>query len=211
MRLEYLRDPDAIYRQSFETVRRESDLSRFSATEARVAARLVHACAMPAITRSLQMSHDAVTAACVALAAGRPTLCDCRMVQAGISLLASTNPVHCMIDDPVVAARAMAEHTTRSAAQIPLWRDRQANAVIAIGNAPTALFRLIEEIAAGAPMPAVVLGFPVGFVGAAESKQALMDARPVIPHIVLPGRFGGSALAAAAVNALVGLVASGTA
>ena len=136
---------------------------------------------------------------------------DCRMVQAGISLLASTNPVHCMIDDPVVAARAMAEHTTRSAAQIPLWRDRQANAVIAIGNAPTALFRLIEEIAAGAPMPAVVLGFPVGFVGAAESKQALMDARPVIPHIVLPGRFGGSALAAAAVNALVGLVASGTA
>ena len=209
MSLDYLKDPDAIYRQSFETVRREADLSGLADAEATVAVRLIHACGMPDIIGDLGFSEGAVADAVAALASGAPILCDCRMVAAGISLggAGTGNPVLCMLDQPAVAARARAEATTRSAAQVPLWRDDQDGAIIAIGNAPTALFRLIEEIQAGAPMPAIVLGFPVGFVGAAESKQALREADPAIPHAALGGRRGGSAMAAAAVNALVRLAA----
>ena len=209
MRLDYLKDPAAIYRLSFETVRREVDLSGFPAKEAEVAVRLIHACGMPEIFGDLKFSAGAIETAARALAAGAPVLCDCRMVAAGISLGATglANPVLGFLDHPELAGRAKAENTTRSAAQVPLWRDHQAGAVIAIGNAPTALFRLIEEIQAGAPMPAAVLGFPVGFVGAAESKQTLVDATPEIPHATLLGRRGGSAMAAAAVNAIARIAA----
>ncbi len=209
MRLDYLREPEAIYRRSFETARREADLSGLAPEEAAVALRLVHACGMPEVAAALRFAPGAVRRGAAALRAGAPVLCDCRMAAAGVSLRAAglDNPVLCRIDDPEAAARARAEGTTRSAAQIPLWRPFLDGAVVAIGNAPTALFRLVEEIAAGAPMPAVVLGFPVGFVGAAESKQAVAEADPPVPHVVLPGRRGGSAMAAAAANALARLAA----
>jgi precorrin-8X/cobalt-precorrin-8 methylmutase len=211
MALDYLKDPAAIYRLSFETARAEADLSGFTEAEAQVAMRVIHACGMPEIVDGLRFSAGAVDQAAKALAAGAPILCDCTMVAAGISLGASGlgNPVLTFLDHPALAARAKAEATTRSAAQVPLWFEHMEGAVIAIGNAPTALFRLIEEIQAGAPMPAAVLGFPVGFVGAAESKQALVEVEPVIPHAALLGRRGGSAIAAAAVNA-VARIASGT-
>jgi precorrin-8X/cobalt-precorrin-8 methylmutase len=204
MGLDYLRDPDAIYRLSFETVAAEADLSRFSEAEAAVATRLIHACGMPDIAGDLAFSTGVVEAAVEALIEGAPIICDCEMVGAGISLGASglDNLVLCFLGATGLAKQAKAEKTTRSAAQVPLWFDDLEGAVVAIGNAPTALFRLIEEIQAGAPMPAAVLGFPVGFVGAAESKQALVDADPAIPHAALLGRRGGSAIAAAAVNAI---------
>lgn len=208
MGLDYLRDPDAIYRQSFETVRREADLSGFDTAEAAVALRLIHACGMPEIATDLRFAPGAVAAGAAALAAGAPVLCDCRMVAGGVSLpVGFNNPVLCLLDDPAVPGRAKAEGTTRSAAQVPLWRAHQAGAVIAIGNAPTALFRLIEEIEKGGPMPAIVLGFPVGFVGAAESKQALSERAGAVPHATLLGRRGGSAIAVAAVNALARIAA----
>ncbi|MDE0807966.1 MAG: precorrin-8X methylmutase [Alphaproteobacteria bacterium] len=209
MALDYLKDPAAIYHLSFETARAEADLSGFTESEAQVAMRVIHACGMPEIARDLKFSNGAVDAATAALAVGAPILCDCTMVAAGISLTASglNNPVLTFLDHADLAGRAKAEATTRSAAQVPLWRPYQAGAIIAIGNAPTALFRLIEEIQAGAPMPAVVLGFPVGFVGAAESKQALTSVKPLIPHLALLGRRGGSAIAAAAVNALARIAA----
>jgi precorrin-8X/cobalt-precorrin-8 methylmutase len=204
MALDYLKDPAAIYRLSFETVRAEADLSSFTKNEADVAMRLIHACGMPEIIGDLRFSINAVEQAAEALVSGAPILCDCTMVAAGISLAASglDNPVMAFLDHPGLAKRAKAEATTRSAAQVPLWFEHMDGAVIAIGNAPTALFRLIEEIHAGAPIPAAVLGFPVGFVGAAESKQVLVDAVPAIPHAALLGRRGGSAIAAAAVNAI---------
>ena len=209
MGLDYLRDPTAIYRLSFETVAAEADLSIFTEAEAAVATRLIHACGMPDIAGDLRFSEGAVDAAARALNAGAPIICDCDMVAAGISLSASglENPVLSFINAPDLPARAKTEETTRSAAQVPLWFDGLEGAVVAIGNAPTALFRLIEEIRAGAPMPAVVLGFPVGFVGAAESKQALVDENPIIPHAALLGRRGGSAIAAAAVNAIARVAA----
>lgn len=209
MRLDYLRDPDAIYRLSFETVAAEANLSGLSEAEAAVATRLIHACGMPDIADDLRFSKGAVDAAARALKVGAPILCDCEMVAAGISLSASglENRVLSFINAPGLPARAKSEGTTRSAAQVPLWFDDLEGAVVAIGNAPTALFRLIEEIQAGAPMPAMVLGFPVGFVGAAESKQALVDATPTIPHAALLGRRGGSAIAAAAVNAIARIAA----
>jgi precorrin-8X/cobalt-precorrin-8 methylmutase len=209
MALDYLKDPAAIYRLSFEIARAEADLSGFTEVEAQVAMRVIHACGMPEIARDLKFSNGAVDAATAALAMGAPILCDCTMVAAGISLTASglNNPVLTFLDHAGLAGRAKAEATTRSAAQVPLWRPHQAGAIIAIGNAPTALFRLIEEIQAGAPMPAAVLGFPVGFVGAAESKQALTSVKSLIPHLALLGRRGGSAIAAAAVNALARIAA----
>ena len=209
MALDYLKDPAAIYRLSFETARAEADLSGFTEVEAQVAMRVIHACGMPEIARDLKFSNGAVDAATAALAVGAPILCDCAMVAAGISLTASglNNPVLTFLDYAGLAGRANAEATTRSAAQVPLWRPHQAGAIIVIGNAPTALFRLIEEIQAGAPMPAAVLGFPVGFVGAAESKQALTSVKSLIPHLALLGRRGGSAIAAAAVNALARIAA----
>ena len=203
----YEKDPGAIYRKSIEIVRAEADLSRFDEAEASVAARVIHACGIVEIADDLQFSEGAVASGVAALAGGAPIISDCEMVAAGISLTVGhlMNPVLCLLNDPKVAPQAKAESTTRSAAQVPFWRGLQEGAVIAIGNAPTALFRLIEEIDAGAPLPAIVLGFPVGFVGSAESKQALVRSNPLIPHVALLGRRGGSAMAAAAVNALARL------
>src|SRR5690606_24141815 len=159
---------------------------------------------MPEIVADLAWTPDAIAAGRRALRAGRPVLVDATMVAAGIrrERLPADNPILCTLDDPAVAARAAAASTTRSAAAVELWRDPLDGAVVAIGNAPTALFRLLELLDEGALAPALVLAFPVGFVGAAEAKEALIDRRPVLPHIALRGRRGGSALAAAAVNAL---------
>jgi precorrin isomerase len=167
-----------------------------------VALRLIHACGMPDIVGDLAWTPDAVTAGRAALAAGAPILVDATMVAAGIRKTGS-NSVVCTLQDEATAARAAARATTRSAAAIDGWGENLAGAVVAIGNAPTALFRLLELLDEGAPRPALVLGFPVGFIGATEAKQALIEHTPQIPHIALRGRRGGSAMAAAAVNALL--------
>jgi precorrin-8X/cobalt-precorrin-8 methylmutase len=199
-----IRDPAEIYRRSFAIIRREADLSRFSGAMERLAVRVVHACGMPDIAAQLAFSSGAAEAGCRALADGKPILVDAQMVAHGIirQRLPAANAVICRLDDDRVAALAEAGATTRSAAAVRLWRDHLAGAVVAIGNAPTALFELLDLIADGAPRPALVLGFPVGFVGAAESKDALIVSG--LPFIALPGRRGGSAMAAAAVNALSG-------
>ncbi len=203
----YLKDPDRIYRASHDAILRETDLDRFTDDERAVAVRLVHACGMPDITRDLRFSPAAVSRGVAALRRGAPILCDCRMVASGVSLPPDgiRSRVICRLGDPGVPELARAGATTRSAAQVTLWRPDQRDAVVAIGNAPTALFRLLEEIEAGAPVPAIVLGFPVGFVGAAESKAALSGSCPRVPSATLLGRRGGSAMAAAAVNALARL------
>jgi precorrin-8X/cobalt-precorrin-8 methylmutase len=202
--VDYLRDPKAIYAESFRQVRAASDLSRVPAELETVALRLVHACGMPEVLDDLVWSDGVGLAARGALAGGVPILADCRMVQEGVikSRLPADNPVVCTLQDPRVPDLAAEFATTRSAAAVDLWGDRLAGAVVAIGNAPTALFRLLELLAEGAPKPAAILGFPVGFVGAAESKQALAEAGHGVPYLALKGRKGGSALAAAAVNAL---------
>ena len=200
----YEKDPDAIYRQSFEIVRAETDLSRFDPEETDVAVRLVHACGMPEIAADLIFGKGAVAAGRAALAAGAPVICDAAMVAHGITprLLPKQNEVVCLIRDPHVRALAKEEATTLSAAQVELWREKLGGAVVAVGNAPTALFRLMELILEGGPRPAVILGFPVGFVGAAESKAALAETNGLPPYLTLQGRRGGSAMASAAVNAL---------
>jgi len=206
--IDYLRDPAEIYRRSFAAIRGECDLDRLPPDLAAVALRLVHACGMPDIIADLAASPDAATAGRAALDAGGAVICDSHMVAHGIQRrrLPRGNPVVCTLDEPATRTRAVSEHTTRSAAAVAGWRPHLAGAVVAIGNAPTALFRLLEELEAGAPRPALILGFPVGFIGAPESKAALAaDARGV-PFITLHGRRGGSALAAAAVNALCGNV-----
>jgi precorrin-8X/cobalt-precorrin-8 methylmutase len=202
----YLRNPDDIYRESFARIRAEVDLSRFPPELHPVALRLVHAAGEPALAQDLVWSDGAAASGRAALAAGAPILADAAMVRAGITarLLPRRNPVLCFLDDRRVAGLAKRLGTTRSAAAVELWRPVLAGAVIAIGNAPTALFHLLELIAAGAPLPALVLGFPVGFVGAAEAKAALAANTFGLPFIALAGRRGGSALAAAAVNALAG-------
>ena len=202
----YVRDGAEIYRRSFAIIRAESDLARFSPAEERVAVRVIHACGMTEIARDIVMSPSFAEAARSALLAGAPILCDSKMVANGITRarLPAGNAVICTLDDPAVPALARKIGNTRSAAAMELWRARLAGAVVAIGNAPTALFRLLELIEEGAPHPALVLGFPVGFVGAAESKEALIAAGLGIPFLTLRGRRGGSALAAAAVNALAG-------
>jgi precorrin isomerase len=202
----YLKDPKEIYRKSFEIVEHEADLERFSASEAKVAKRLIHACGMPDISKDIQFSSQATDQAIQALSSNANIICDCKMVEAGISMLTkdkSNNPIICFINEPSVSDIANAENTTRSAAQVKLWRKHQAGAIVVIGNAPTALFRLIHEIQTGAPMPSIILGFPVGCVGASESKQLLSEVQPTIPHVTLLGRRGGSAIAAAALNALM--------
>ena len=204
---DYIRDPGEIYRRSFEMVRAEADLGGMADDMAGVAVRIVHACGMPEVAAALRFGGDAVAAARAALAAGACILADCAMVADGIirPRLPAANEVLCTLHGPGVRARARAARTTRSAAAVELWRPRLEGAVVAIGNAPTALFRLLEVLADGAPKPAAIIAFPVGFVGAAESKQALIDAGPGVPYITLPGRRGGSAMAAAAVNAIAGL------
>ena len=199
---EYEKDGAAIYRRSFAIIRGEAKLSRFSPLEERVAVRVIHACGMVEAADDLVFSPGAAEAAERALKAGATIFCDARMVAEGVTRarLPAANDVVCTLADPATPELARTLGTTRTAAAIDLWLPRLGGAVVAIGNAPTALFRLIELIAAGAPRPAVVIGMPVGFVGAAESKEALIASG--LPAIVVSGRKGGSAMAAAAVNAL---------
>jgi precorrin-8X/cobalt-precorrin-8 methylmutase len=198
----YEKDPSAIYRRSFSIIRDEADLARFSPVEERVAVRVIHACGMVEAARDIVFSAGAAEAAHEALRAGAPILCDARMVAEGVTRarLPASNDVVCTLSDPSTPELAAKLDTTRTAAAVELWLPRLQGAVVAIGNAPTALFRLLEVIAAGAPRPAAILGMPVGFVGAAESKEALIESG--LPAIVIRGRKGGSAMAAAAVNAL---------
>jgi precorrin-8X/cobalt-precorrin-8 methylmutase len=204
MALAYERDGAAIYRASFATIREEADLARLPAALERVAVRMVHACGMTDLVDDLAWSQDFAPAATAALAGGAPVLCDAAMVAAGItrSRLRAGNDVVCTLGDPRVPGLAARLGTTRSAAAVELWRDRLGGALVAVGNAPTALFHLLELVAAGAPRPAAVVGVPVGFVGAAESKAALAGSPLRLPYLVVAGRRGGSALASAAVNAL---------
>ena len=199
---DWITDPAEITRRSFEIVQAEADLGRFDPAEREVATRLIHACGMVEIAPDLRFATGAVTAGQAALAEGAPILVDARMVEAGITRarLAADNQVICTLNDPRVPEMAIEAGLTRSAAAVDLWVPHLADAVVAIGNAPTALFRLLELLAEGAPRPAVILGFPVGFVGAAESKAAL--AATDLPYLTLLGRRGGSAMASAAVNAL---------
>ncbi|MFZ3580602.1 precorrin-8X methylmutase [Loktanella sp. DJP18] len=200
----YEKDPAAIYAQSFATVRAEARLDRFAVAMHPVMTRLIHACGMVEIADRLAFSAEAAAAGQAALAAGAPVLCDCEMVAAGIIRrhLPAGNDVIVTLNAAGVPARAQAIGNTRSAAAVDLWVPHLAGAVVAIGNAPTALFHLLELLDAGAPKPAVILGFPVGFVGAAESKAELAADPRGCDFIALRGRRGGSALAAAAVNAL---------
>jgi precorrin-8X/cobalt-precorrin-8 methylmutase len=204
--LAYERDGAAIYRQSFAIIRAEADLSAVPADLEHVAVRMIHACGMTDLPGDVAWSDGVGTAARAALAAGAAVLCDATMVAAGItrSRLPAGNQVVCTLADPRVRELAGRLGTTRSAAAVELWRDHLDGAVVAVGNAPTALFRLLEMIAAGAPPPAAVVGVPVGFIGAAESKAALADNSAWIPYLVVHGRRGGSAMASAAVNALAG-------
>ena len=200
----YLRDGAAIYERSFAIIRAEADLSRFSAEEAEVAVRMIHACGVVEAARSIAFGENLVAAARGALAAGAPILCDTEMVAHGITRarLPADNAVICTLRDPRVPALAEKLGTTRTAAALDFWLDRLPGAVVAIGNAPTALFRLIDLIDAGAPKPAAILGIPVGFVGAAEAKEALAADSRGVPFLIVRGRMGGSAMTAAAVNAL---------
>jgi precorrin-8X/cobalt-precorrin-8 methylmutase len=199
----YIRDGMEIYRRSFAIIRAESDLARFSAAEERVAVRIIHACGMTEIARDIVLSPDFAERARQALREGAAILCDSKMVAQGITRtrMPQSNPIVCTIEDPTVPGLAERLANTRTAAAMELWRDRLAGAVVAIGNAPTALFRLLEILDSGAPPPAAVIGLPVGFVGAMESKEALAaDGR--VPFLIVRGRKGGSAMAVAAVNAL---------
>jgi precorrin-8X/cobalt-precorrin-8 methylmutase len=200
----YLRDGDAIYRQSFAIIRAEAELERFSEDEADVAVRMLHACGIVEAARHIVFAEGAVTAARSALHAGASILCDSEMVSHGVTRarLPANNEVVCTLRDPAVAELADKLGTTRSAAALELWMDRLQGSVVAIGNAPTSLFRLLDLLEQGAPRPAAIVGIPVGFVGAAESKEALMANPFGIPYIVVRGRMGGSAMASAAVNAL---------
>jgi precorrin-8X/cobalt-precorrin-8 methylmutase len=200
----YLRDGEAIYRRSFAIIREEARLAQFSAEEADIAIRMIHACGLVEAADRIVFGLGLVAAAREALARGAPILCDAEMVAHGVieSRLPARNEVICTLHDARVPALADKLATTRSAAALDLWGDRLDGALVAIGNAPTALFRLIELIAAGAPRPAAILGIPVGFVGAAESKEALAACRHGIPYLIVRGRIGGSAMTAAAVNAL---------
>ena len=202
-RYDYIRDGAAIYARSFAIIRGESDLSRFTPEEARIAVRMIHGSGMVEIADAIRFGGDFAQAGRAALLAGAPILCDSKMVAHGITRarLPAHNEVVCTLDAPETPARARAIGNTRSAAALDAWGERLGGAVVAIGNAPTALFHLLELLDAGAPLPAAVIGLPVGFVGAAESKAALAaDGR--VPFVIVEGRRGGSAMAVSAVNAL---------
>jgi precorrin-8X/cobalt-precorrin-8 methylmutase len=202
-RYRYLRDGPEIYRRSFATIRAEANLARFNRDEEHVAVRMIHACGMVEISGDLVFSNNAVGQARSALLQGAPILCDSKMLARGVIIarLPRGNEVICTLDDPRVASLAQKLGNTRSAAALELWRDHLDGAVVAIGNAPTALFHLLDMLDNSSARPACVIGMPVGFVGAAESKDALIkDAR--VPFIVIKGRKGGSAMAAAALNAI---------
>lgn len=205
--LDYLRDADEIYRRSFATIRAEADLTRFPADVEQVVVRLIHTCGQVDLTEHIAYTDDVVTRAAAALADGAPVLCDSLMVAAGITRARLPNrEIVSLVADPRAAELAARRHTTRSAAGMELWADRLAGAVLAIGNAPTALFRLLELVDDGVPAPAAVLGGPVGFVGSAQSKQALIDRPRGMSYLVVAGRRGGSAMAAAAVNAVAAAI-----
>lgn len=204
LKQDYIRDGTAIYERSFAIIRAESDLSRFSQEEAEVAVRMIHACGRVDAAAFIEFSEDFVAAARGALRNGAPIFCDAQMVAHGVTRarLPAGNDVICTLRDTRTPELAQDLGTTRSAAALELWRDRLEGAVVAIGNAPTALFHLLEMLSAGAPKPAAVLGVPVGFVGAAESKDALAANGYGVPWLVVRGRMGGSAMTAAALNAL---------
>ena len=204
MSLRYERDPAAIYAQSFATVRAEARLDHLPGDLHDIAIRLVHACGMPEITARLAWSADVVEAGRAALAQGAPILCDCEAVASMVirKRLPADNPVLCTLNDARTPPLAKEIGNTRSAAAVELWRDHLEGAVVTIGNAPTALFHLLELLDQGWPRPAAILGFPVGFVGAAESKAELAANPRGVPFLALRGRRGGSAIAAAGVNAL---------
>ncbi|WP_192582239.1 precorrin-8X methylmutase [Streptomyces triticiradicis] len=201
---DYEKDGAAIYRESFATIRAEADLAALPADVSQVAVRMIHACGMVDLVRDLAYTPRVVARAREALRSGAPVLCDVSMVASGITRgrLPADNEVICTLSDPSVPELAAELGTTRSAAALELWRDHLDGAVVAVGNAPTALFRLLEMIEEGAPRPAAVIGVPVGFVGAAESKEALAEHPSGLDHLVVRGRRGGSAIAAAAVNAI---------
>jgi len=200
---DYVREGAEIYRRSFAIIRAEARLSRFSAAEEPVVVRMVHACGLVELADDVEMSPDFADAARKALQGGAPILCDSKMVANGITKarLPAANRIVCTLDDPRVPEMASRIANTRSAAAMDLWADQLGGSVVAIGNAPTSLFHLLEMLDAGAPKPAAVIGLPVGFVGAAESKDALAADKRV-PYLIVRGRKGGSAMAVAAVNAL---------
>lgn len=200
--MDYVRDGAEIYRRSFATIRAEADLSGLPEDVSRVVVRMIHACGMVDLVEDVRFSPGVAAAARQALLGGAPILCDAEMVASGVtrSRLPAANEVICTLRDPAVPALAAEIGNTRSAAALDLWGDRLGGAVVAIGNAPTALFRLLEMVEAGAPRPAAVIGVPVGFIGAAESKEALAESG--LEYLIVRGRRGGSAITAAAVNAL---------
>ncbi|MER8422212.1 precorrin-8X methylmutase [Mesorhizobium sp. M1403] len=204
---DYIHDGTAIYERSFAIIRAEADLSRFSEAEADVAIRMIHACGQVEAARHFVFSRDFVAAARTALSAGAPIFCDAQMVSHGVTRarLPAGNEVICTLRDPWTADIARKIGNTRSAAAIDLWGERMAGSVVAIGNAPTALFYLLEKLRDGAPKPAAIIGMPVGFVGAAESKDALAENSYGVPYAIVRGRLGGSAMTAAALNALARL------
>jgi precorrin-8X/cobalt-precorrin-8 methylmutase len=204
LKQDYLRNGAAIYERSFAIIRAEADLSRFTPEEAEVAVRMIHAAGQVEVAGLIEFAPEFVSAARKALRGGAPILCDSEMVAHGVTRarLPAKSEVICTLGDPRVPDLAAKLGTTRSAAALELWRDKLAGAVIAIGNAPTALFRLLEVLEAGAAKPAAIIGIPVGFVGAAESKEALAANVSGVPYLIVRGRIGGSAMTAAAVNAL---------
>ena len=207
MAYDYIRDPEEIYRQSFATIRAEVDLSVLPEDLQPVALRLIHTTGQPELLESFAFSEGAGIAGCNAIARGATILADVEMVGAGVTkrFLSTPDQVMCALNDPSVSNLAKTLETTRTAAALDFWPDHMEGAVVAIGNAPTALFRLLEMLENGAPKPALIIGMPVGFVGAVESKEALIAANIGVPYITVHGRRGGSALAAATVNALASM------
>lgn len=203
-RYDYESDGAAIYLASFATIRTETDLASVPTDAEKVVVRMVHACGQTDLAADVAVHPELVSSARKALRSGAPVLCDAHMVASGITRkrLPAENEVLCLLHDPRVPELAASWGTTRSAAAVSLWADRLEGAVVAIGNAPTALFHLLEMVAAGAPRPAAIIGVPVGFIGAAESKQALVEHPAQVPYLAVRGRRGGSAMAASAVNAL---------
>nr|WP_139251417.1 precorrin-8X methylmutase [Kaistia soli] len=201
---DYLRDGNAIYERSFAIIRAEADLSRFSEAEAHVVVRMIHASGLVPLGNVVHFGHGFADTARAALVAGAPIFCDSEMVERGVTRarLPAGNDVICTLRDPRTADEAARLGTTRSAAAINFWGERLAGSLVVIGNAPTALFHLLDAVAAGAPRPAAIIGASVGFVGAAESKDALAQSPLALPYVIVEGRLGGSAIAAAAVNAL---------
>ena len=205
---DYLRDPDGIYKKSFSIVKAETDFSGISPNIETIITRIIHSCGMPEIMEDLAFHPDIAGACRGALLHKNPILCDCEMVRHGIirRFLPDGVDVVCTLQDKTVPERAKSIGNTRSAAAVELWQDQLEGAIAVFGNAPTALFHLLELLEAGAPRPAAIIGFPVGFVGAAESKQALIDSKLGIPFITIKGRRGGSAMAAAALNGAASLL-----